>query len=101
MKPENNNLAENEPTMIDLDHHDDFKQLVFYFVHRVNPSGSMPFACWTRDATRAVLYSAEGAEREAIDIDASAEPGVADVIALVRDAWGPLSYVKFSSRVYE
>jgi hypothetical protein len=86
------------PALIDLAYREDFRQLVFHFVHRVNDSGSMPFAIWHREATEAVLYSAEGSEMGRLTVAEGIE--FDDLLAAVIDEWGALATVQFSSRQY-
>ncbi|MEU9603680.1 hypothetical protein [Streptomyces sp. NPDC048057] len=86
------------PEFLDRQYESGFAQLVVYFQDRVNDSGSMSFACWTRGADRAVLYSAGGTELAAVSISAPDDRDRA--LAQIEEAWGTLLWVKFSTRVY-
>lgn len=86
------------PMLIDLEHREDFRQLSFCFVHRVNDSGSMPFAIWHRDSTEVVMYSAEGSEMGRLTVAEDIE--FDDLLAAVIHRWGPLESVQFQTRLY-
>lgn len=86
------------PLLIDLEHQEDYRQLSFGFVHRVNDSGSASFAIWHRGTTRAALYAAEGAKLGTLDVPEGV--GFDDLLGLVIERWGPLSSVQYSTGRY-
>ena len=84
---------------------DPYNQAVIYFHGRMTESGSESFATWTpghanvTDRELVILYRPEGQIREVLRV-----PGLrgwAETTEAISDAFGPISYVKLQTRIYE
>ncbi|MEW1546892.1 hypothetical protein [Streptomyces tsukubensis] len=84
------------PEFLDREYETNHQRIVIYFRDRVNESGTRPYACWSRGAEQAVLYTAEGLEHAVLPV--SPAHGYEGVLAEIAEEWGALLWVKFSDR---
>ncbi|MBL1115371.1 hypothetical protein JK364_23660 [Streptomyces sp. 110] len=99
------NRGRPEPEIINPELDASYKQVVFNFHGRMTDSGFEQFATWTpshanvTDRELVILYTPEGRVSEVLRV-----PGLrpwAETTGAICDAFGPISRVKFQTRVYE
>ncbi|MEV7902100.1 hypothetical protein [Streptomyces anulatus] len=99
-----------EPALHDVDDVEPYNQAVFYFHNRTTDSGSMYFATWTPGhpdpAARelVILYHPEGQISQILRMpapEAMGDTAQIDTTHAICDVFGPISDIKFQTRIYE
>ncbi|WP_030894329.1 hypothetical protein [Streptomyces sp. NRRL F-5053] len=98
------NRGRPEPEIINPEHRETYKQVVFHFYNLITESGSVYFATYTPGREDVILYAPEGQISAVLrfpDLDGTREGRLAEVEDAVVDTFGAISDLLFQTRIYE